>query len=524
MCLIINREEGQDISDDFFKDVAVRNKDGWGIMYVDPRTGKVSVNKGMTMDAFLGAYHKLQEKDIPCVIHFRMKTHGSVSVDNCHPFEVTRGVYLMHNGVVDVAFSKKDKDVLSDTAVFAKDILRPMVLSMKDRVASLRSTWFTHFMDAQADSHNSRFVIMDLEGPLFFGNWTKTTKGVWCSNTYAYTMDNPVKPAYTPYSPSRSITPRSMESGYWDHGYGDDYAFPDDPPKSSVNTTGGTTRAQDAANKANTVYVTNYSKQTGETTAEYYIRNRFSKDWPKYKCAGETDFEFNERMRGAYTFRCKLPVNLDKAVLQELVAKSPTTRTMYSVERNILTSEHYAEMYIKEAEKLGSKSATPFQSPTQGTNPPGTQPSQANSTSTTPPVVSQESNGKSSQNVSSSESNENETQEKSLENNEENQKSDYSSAEKEVSAFIDLVNQMQESGDRSLVDALEDELEETLDNFNSVAEEDWILPSDIIEDITNRIVTGEFNFVYDPNGNSYLLNENNEIIYPDHLSTVKTTA
>lgn len=44
-------------------------------------------------------------KNVPkkenCIIHFRLATHGSRKVENCHPFKEDN-VYFAHNGILDV--------------------------------------------------------------------------------------------------------------------------------------------------------------------------------------------------------------------------------------------------------------------------------------------------------------------------------------------------------------------------------------------------------------------------------------
>lgn len=42
--------------------------------------------------------HWQQLRDAPCLIHFRLATHGAVEPRNCHPFRTDRG-YIAHNGV-----------------------------------------------------------------------------------------------------------------------------------------------------------------------------------------------------------------------------------------------------------------------------------------------------------------------------------------------------------------------------------------------------------------------------------------
>lgn len=486
MCLIINREEGQIVTDDFIKDVATRNGDGWGIMHNRPSDNKVVVKRGLKLDEFFPVIHALQEKDIPCVIHFRMRTHGAVDVENCHPFKVVNGVYFMHNGTIDVDIPKKDSGKASDTNVFVRDVLAPLLLSVKDRELTLRSSWFEHFMDAQAKSHNSRFVLMDEEGPRFYGNWTKTTTGIWCSNTYAYTLDNPTKKTYTPVSYPKNY-------GYYDYmGYGDE----------SV----GASRAADSASKANALYQTDYIKNQGESTIDYYKRLGMNKDKPKFKTSGETYQEWQDRMRGAVEGLIKLPETPDEVIIKAMAEIDK--QTVDAMEALVYYDNDYALEYLEfqrvrdDQKKEVGKSVIPFQSQTtQETNPLGTQ--------TKDIQQDAESVRKNGNEHSNNDGN-------NLENEQVKQKQSLHEG------WIDLVSQLNqhsqevdENGD--IIESLQDELEETLDNFEEVAENDWCLSEEEIATLSDKIVTGELTFKYDRFGQS-TLSDSTGVLYPDFMA------
>jgi hypothetical protein len=56
--------------------------------------------KGMNFERF---YNRLQfvPEDEDVIIHFRFATHGSVCVQNCHPFH-KGGIWFAHNGILDI--------------------------------------------------------------------------------------------------------------------------------------------------------------------------------------------------------------------------------------------------------------------------------------------------------------------------------------------------------------------------------------------------------------------------------------
>lgn len=391
MCLIINRERGQTITDEFARDVAKRNADGWGFMYNSPKTNQVIVKKGLVLEDFFTNFRPVQEKNIPCVIHFRYKTHGAVSLENCHPYEVVRGVYFMHNGTIDVTIPKKDVGKLSDTATFVRDVLRPMLLTLKDRTSAMRTQWFTHFMEAHADSHNSRYVLMDEEGSLFYGSWYPNTKNIWCSNNYAYDLDNPTKKTYTP-PPSPSYDRRT---GLWGNGY-EDYEYFGDASYAESSTT-NKNRAEEFKKKdseTNEQYIDRINKITGttelkqaigETTVEFEARVRKSKEiqaklkdtvntvnqnkdfnqerkpaesaitfyrrigltsqnW-RAKVVGETVEEFEARMKGDFDSLVALPYNLNSVVVGDMALENGASYT--EMEKEIRLDRYMATEYFK---------------------------------------------------------------------------------------------------------------------------------------------------------------------------------
>lgn len=210
MCLIIHREKDSEISAEFLENVRSKNPDGWGILYHN-RRGQARVVKGLEMSDFWAKFRAFEKYNSECIIHFRYATKGSVNRDNAHPYLVLGGknpIYLMHNGTISIEGAKKNGK-LSDTRIFIRDVLKPMLEHIKNPHEFIRTKHFEFMMESVAGDNSSRFVLFDHEGSLFYGGWYKTTKGVWVSNTYAYTVDN----AYT-----KKVTYPNYSSatGYWD--------------------------------------------------------------------------------------------------------------------------------------------------------------------------------------------------------------------------------------------------------------------------------------------------------------------
>lgn len=68
--------------------------------------------KGLNFDYFVEQLRKRSVNE-PCIIHFRLATHGSIKKANCHPF-CKNGVYFAHNGILSVTPMRDKTD--SETA------------------------------------------------------------------------------------------------------------------------------------------------------------------------------------------------------------------------------------------------------------------------------------------------------------------------------------------------------------------------------------------------------------------------
>ena len=105
---------------------ALNNPDGFGFAIVIPSENRIHVERTMNADASISRFLEMREKypEGYATWHARFATHGSLTVDNCHPFQVGVGntqTYLAHNGVLPVIEPIGDKR--SDTRIFAEDIL-----------------------------------------------------------------------------------------------------------------------------------------------------------------------------------------------------------------------------------------------------------------------------------------------------------------------------------------------------------------------------------------------------------------
>ena len=103
MCVIVTAEKGSMPTIDQLTRMSETNPDGAGIAWHDGN-GLHRIrhsDNGKTL-AFI-TEHWNELKATPCLIHFRLATHGAVNTENTHPFRYTLGNdehgYIAHNGI-----------------------------------------------------------------------------------------------------------------------------------------------------------------------------------------------------------------------------------------------------------------------------------------------------------------------------------------------------------------------------------------------------------------------------------------
>ena len=173
MCIAIAKPEGRVLTQQTLENCFSANPDGAGFMYAE--NGRLHIEKGFfTLKDFLEAYEPHKEKT--AVIHFRIRTHGPTNAENCHPFQVSRKLGVVHNGTI-TGYNDNNK---SDTWLFNEEILQPLVRRwgalplFSDPIKSLiedRIGW-------------SKLVFLDNQGNIQIMNEKSGTweSGVWFSN------------------------------------------------------------------------------------------------------------------------------------------------------------------------------------------------------------------------------------------------------------------------------------------------------------------------------------------------------
>ncbi len=106
---------------------AINNPDGFGFAIVVSSERRIIVEHTMDADEAVNRFLELRAKypDDYALWHARYATHGSTTLDNCHPFYMAdEQTVLAHNGVLPVDIPAGDKR--SDTRIFTEDVLAQM--------------------------------------------------------------------------------------------------------------------------------------------------------------------------------------------------------------------------------------------------------------------------------------------------------------------------------------------------------------------------------------------------------------
>lgn len=166
MCLAVYKPSGTLPDWEAYAEGFRSNSHGAGFAVVDG--GSVHIHKGFfTFDAFREAFQPFA--NLQAAVHFRLATHGNKDKDNCHPFLVTDGLSLIHNGILEIACNQ-DKSK-SDTWHYATLVLQPM--AERDPDFFLRPE--VVFMGGSA-IRGSKFVFLRADGE--FSIWNEDS-GHW---------------------------------------------------------------------------------------------------------------------------------------------------------------------------------------------------------------------------------------------------------------------------------------------------------------------------------------------------------
>lgn len=149
------------------------NSDGCGFAYCDG--DRLRVHKFLTFETFVQTWETVRGMESPFLYHFRIKTHGLVNLDNCHPFRIDRDHVFAHNGVISDCAEVGNS--MSDTALFKTRIL-----------SKLPKGWFDDFGTRTLIENyigSSKIVVLtsDRKHKIYNEPKGEWSDGIWYSNS-----------------------------------------------------------------------------------------------------------------------------------------------------------------------------------------------------------------------------------------------------------------------------------------------------------------------------------------------------
>jgi glutamine amidotransferase len=200
---------------DKLENSALNNPHGFGFAIAVPSENRIIVEKSMNPDESINRFlaQRAIYQDGYAMWHARYATHGSRTLENCHPFAVGHDdrTYLGHNGILSIEIP--DKDDRSDTKVFAEELLPRL-----GGVTALDDDYIWNMLQEYTTGSKVCVITVDpaAKHPMYLlnadaGKEDKT--GVWWSN-------DTCNLGYTSYA--KSTTSRY---GGWLDDYDDDYSW-----------------------------------------------------------------------------------------------------------------------------------------------------------------------------------------------------------------------------------------------------------------------------------------------------------
>lgn len=184
MCILIHNTPKSNITEAMFRDFIIRNGDGFGAAYSDGKKVHTIKLLDPTAKELAHVYNQyLKGRD--AIIHLRMRTHGDIDFENCHPYTVTDKLVMAHNGVLSTGNSWDTSK--SDTWHLIDRYLRPMIEKSPDL---LFEPAFQKMLGGFIGSGNRLGFVDAKRGVVVVNRHSGIThKDTWFSNTYAWSPE-----------------------------------------------------------------------------------------------------------------------------------------------------------------------------------------------------------------------------------------------------------------------------------------------------------------------------------------------
>jgi len=184
MCMLCVSPPGVTPSRDKLENSALNNPHGFGFAIAVPSENRIIVEKSMDADESINRFlaQRAIYQDGYAMWHARFATHGSRTLENCHPFAVGHDdrTYLGHNGILSIAIPNKDDR--SDTKVFAEELLPRL-----GGVTSLDDDYIWDMLEEYTSGSKVCVITVDpaAKHPMYLLNadsGKEDESGVWWSN------------------------------------------------------------------------------------------------------------------------------------------------------------------------------------------------------------------------------------------------------------------------------------------------------------------------------------------------------
>lgn len=121
MCNITYLPAGVEVPSVEIQNAATWNNDGHG-WAVAADTGVMLTGRYMDFDTALTTFEATRKAfpNRPAMFHSRLATHGTVTLNNVHPFTVGKFAAVAHNGILPTKFQPAKDGKMSDTAIMAR--------------------------------------------------------------------------------------------------------------------------------------------------------------------------------------------------------------------------------------------------------------------------------------------------------------------------------------------------------------------------------------------------------------------
>tara|TARA_B100000925_G_C22009498_1_gene475484 strand:+ start:2824 stop:3870 length:1047 start_codon:yes stop_codon:yes gene_type:complete len=221
MCIIASVPAGTTVTKKQISNMWDRNPDGAGVAYIDDKN-RVRVVKSMEKKDFMSklgnVLKKHNKRDI--LIHFRIRTHGKVCIDNVHPFRVSKDTVMAHNGMLPDFFEPSPKSDWSDTKFFVENFAKNMDITALDDLS------FTNMLGEMIDAENyqNKLVFLTADKRLKQDSYIinpqhgEYVDGVWFSNSSHCKVNfgTRIKTGTTTFMPSSRDTHDAMVRYHFD--------------------------------------------------------------------------------------------------------------------------------------------------------------------------------------------------------------------------------------------------------------------------------------------------------------------